>query len=80
MRIAFIGPVGAGKSAQSRRLAEVLPFYNRAPRLSTGELVRAQIEARTSVGEEVRRYHDAGEPVPDEISERVMEVALGRCF
>ena len=65
MRITFIGPVGAGKSAQSRRLAEALPFHNRAPRLSTGELVRAQIEARTPLGDELKRHHDAGEPAPD---------------
>jgi adenylate kinase family enzyme len=45
MRIAFIGPVGAGKTAQAGRLARALPYYN--PRVSTGEIVRAHIEAGT---------------------------------
>lgn len=65
MRVAFIGPVGAGKSSQAQRLAWLLPFYNRSPRLSTGELVRAQIEARTPLGARIEALHDAGEPVPD---------------
>ncbi len=67
MRVAFIGPVGSGKSTQAQRLSWTMPFYNRTPRLSTGELVRAQIEARTPLGEEIKAYHDAGDPVPDEV-------------
>ena len=65
MRVAFIGPVGSGKSSQAQRLSWSLPFYNRSPRLSTGELVRAQIEARTPLGARIEALHDAGEPVPD---------------
>ena len=67
MRVAFIGPVGAGKSSQAQRLSWSMPFYNRMPRLSTGDLVRAQIEARTPLGTRIGTYHDAGEPVPDEV-------------
>jgi adenylate kinase len=50
MRVAFIGPVGSGKSTQAQRLSWALPFYNRSPRLSTGDLVRTQIEVRTPLG------------------------------
>ncbi len=67
MRVAFIGPVGSGKSTQAQRLSWSLPFYNRSPRLSTGDLVRAQIEARTPLGTQIGAYHDAGDPVPDEV-------------
>lgn len=67
MRVAFIGPVGSGKSAQAQRLSWTMPFYNRCPRLSTGDLVRAQIEGRTPLGARVKALHDAGEPVPDEV-------------
>ena len=67
MRVAFIGPVGAGKSTQAQRLSWSLPFYNRSPRLSTGDLVRAQIEARTPLGARIEAYYNAGEPVPDEV-------------
>lgn len=65
MRVAFIGPVGSGKSTQAQRLSWTMPFYNRCQWLSTGDLVRAQIEARTPLGEKIEAYHDGGEPVPD---------------
>jgi energy-coupling factor transporter ATP-binding protein EcfA2 len=48
MRVAFIGPVGAGKTTQAQRLARALPHYN--PRLSSGEIVRAHVEAGTELG------------------------------
>lgn len=67
MRVAFIGPVGSGKSTQAQRLSWSLPFYNRSPRLSTGDLVRAQIEARTPLGKRIEGYYTAGDPVPDDV-------------
>ena len=67
MRVAFIGPVGSGKSTQAQRLSWTMPFYNRLPRLSTGDLIRAQIEARTPLGGQIEGYYRAGEPVPDGI-------------
>ena len=67
MRVAFIGPVGSGKSTQAQRLSWTMPFYNRLPRLSTGDLIRAQIEARTPIGEQIEGYYRAGETVPDGI-------------
>jgi adenylate kinase len=38
-----------------------------AKHLATGDLVRAEIEAGTAIGHEIRRYNDRGELVPDEI-------------
>ena len=66
MRIAFIGPPGAGKSTQARRVGRSLPSHNRSPRFSTGDLVRAEIEAGTEIGREVLGYYERGERVPDE--------------
>ncbi|HET7480151.1 MAG TPA: nucleoside monophosphate kinase [Rubrobacteraceae bacterium] len=66
MRIAFIGPPGAGKSTQAKRLARSLPHWNTSPRLSTGELVRAQIEAGTDLGRELEERYERGERVPNE--------------
>jgi adenylate kinase len=63
--VAFIGPVGAGKTTQARRFARALPHYN--PRLSSGELVRAHIEAGTELGRRMRGHYDRGEAVPDEM-------------
>lgn len=73
MRIAFIGFPGSGKTTQSQRLAWALPYYN--PRLSSGELIRAHIEADTELGRRVRGYYDRGEPVPDEV---VLPLVLSR--
>ncbi len=67
MRVAFMGPVGSGKSTQAQRLAWTMPFYNRCPRLSTGDLVQAQIETRTPIRTQIEGYYRAGEPVPDGI-------------
>lgn len=66
MRIAFIGPPGAGKSTQAKRVARSLPSHNRSPRFSTGDLVRAEIEADTEQGREMAGYYERGERVPDE--------------
>lgn len=67
MRIAFIGPPGAGKSTQARKVARALPHWNTSPRLSSGDLVRAHIEAGTGLGREIEDYYQRGERVPDEI-------------
>lgn len=66
MRIAFIGPPGAGKSTQAKRISRSLPYHNRSPRFSTGGLIRAEIEADTEVGREVSALYERGERVPDE--------------
>ena len=65
MRIAFIGPPGAGKSTQAKRVARSLPSHNRSPRFSSGELVRAEIEAGTELGREAEGYYARGERIPD---------------
>ena len=66
MRIAFIGPPGAGKSTQAKRVARSLPSHNRSPRFSSGELVRTEIEAGTELGRKVEASYSRGERVPDE--------------
>jgi hypothetical protein len=65
MRIALIGPPGAGKSTQAKRVARSLPFHNHSPRFSSGEIVRAEIEAGTDLGREMEGYYARGERLPD---------------
>jgi adenylate kinase len=66
MRIALIGPPGAGKSTQAKRVARSLPFRNHSPRFSSGDLVRAEVEAATKLGREMEGYNERSERVLDE--------------
>lgn len=61
MRLIFLGPPGAGKGTQSERLLRHL----RVPHLSTGDMLRAAIAARTSLGILADEYMSAGQLVPD---------------
>jgi len=62
VRLIIMGPPGVGKGTQGEFLAERFGV----PRLSTGDMIRAALEAGTPLGERVRAYYEAGELVPDE--------------
>jgi adenylate kinase len=78
MRIAIIGPPGVGKSTQAKRVARSLPYPNRSPRYTSGELLRAEIEAGTDLGHEMEGYYARGEKVPDEVILSLMLPRLRR--
>jgi adenylate kinase len=67
MIVVFIGPPGAGKGTQSRRLVE----YLRVPHLSTGDMLRKAKAEKDPVGLLAAGFMDRGQLVPDAI---VMEV------
>jgi adenylate kinase len=69
VKISLLGPVGTGKGTQAQRVSEALNWA----RISTGGLVRDQIEADTELGRKLKHYSDRGEPVPDDI---IMELTL----
>ncbi|SIS15372.1 adenylate kinase [Williamsia sterculiae] len=64
MRLVILGPPGAGKGTQAEKLSESLGI----PHISTGDLFRANISEGTAVGIEAKRYLDAGDLVPSEIT------------
>ena len=64
MRLVLVGPPGAGKGTQAVRLAERLDV----PHISTGDLFRANLKDETDLGREAKRYMDAGDLVPDEVT------------
>lgn len=68
MRLVLFGPPGAGKGTQARRLAEHHGFAH----LSTGDLFRAAIAARSPLGREVEGLLKAGRLVPDDVTNRVV--------
>jgi len=63
MHIVFIGPPGAGKGTQAKKLIEWLGI----PHLSTGDMLRQAVADRTSVGNAAAEYLDSGRLVPDDI-------------
>jgi adenylate kinase len=64
VRLVLVGPPGAGKGTQAVRLAERLDV----PHISTGDLFRANLKDETDLGREAKRYMDAGDLVPDEVT------------
>jgi adenylate kinase len=72
MRLVFIGPPGAGKGTQSKRLLEYLGI----PHLSTGEMLRQSIACGESEGLVAEHYMSQGKLVPDEIVMRIVEKRL----
>jgi adenylate kinase len=68
MRLVLMGPPGAGKSTQARFVAE----HFKIPVISTGDILRANVSAGTPQGVEAKRFMDAGEYVPDEITNLVV--------
>lgn len=68
MRLLIMGPPGAGKGTQASRIAERLGI----PTISTGEIFRSNINRGTALGIEVKRIIDAGDYVPDEITEAIV--------
>lgn len=71
MRLALLGAPGAGKGTQAARLAQ----HFRLPHVDTGELLRAEIAAGTSIGRELSAYLPRGLLAPDEL---VIQVILNR--
>jgi adenylate kinase len=63
MKVILLGPQGAGKGTQAQRLADRVG----ATHISTGDIVRAEIESGSELGKKVQDYNDRGELVPDEV-------------
>ncbi|WP_344733301.1 adenylate kinase [Nocardioides fonticola] len=68
MRLIFMGPPGAGKGTQAKFVAE----HFGVPAISTGDIFRANVTQGTELGIEAKRYMDAGEYVPDEVTNRMV--------
>jgi len=63
-----MGPPGAGKGTQAKAVAD----HYGVPAISTGDIFRANVSQGTPLGLEAKRYMDAGEYVPDEVTNNMV--------
>jgi adenylate kinase len=64
VRLVLVGPPGAGKGTQAQFIAE----HVRVPKISTGDIFRANVSEGTPLGLEAKTYMDRGDLVPDEVT------------
>ncbi len=72
MRIVFIGPPGAGKGTQCKRLVQSLGI----PQLSTGEMLREVKRQDSALGRWIAGHLDAGQLAPDHLVMRIVAQRL----
>ncbi|MER7559598.1 adenylate kinase [Nocardioides sp. NPDC126508] len=77
MRLLLMGPPGAGKGTQAAVIAQRFAV----PAISTGDIFRANVAQQTALGVAAQTYMDAGEYVPDEITNAMVadRLAGGDC-
>lgn len=63
MRLVLLGAPGSGKGTQAKLLVDTLNI----PQISTGDLLRAAVEAQTPLGRQAKTIMDAGQLVPNDL-------------
>lgn len=74
MRLVMLGPPGAGKGTQAKRLAQDLDI----PHLSTGDMLRDAVKRDTPLGRKAKSIMESGELLPDDLVVSIMADALGQ--
>jgi adenylate kinase len=70
----MLGPPGAGKGTQARRLGGALAF----PSISTGDMFREELKNQTELGKQAQAYMESGGLVPDEVVDAMVKSRLSR--
>ena len=73
MNLLVLGPQGAGKGTQAKRISAEYGV----PHVSTGDMFRA-LDTSTGLGRKVKAIMDAGDLVPDEVTVAMIEERLSQ--
>jgi adenylate kinase len=74
MRLVLVGPPGAGKGTQAEFIAEHFVI----PKISTGDIFRLNVSTGTDLGRLAKKYMDAGDLVPDEVTNAMVRDRLAQ--
>ena len=74
MNIVLLGPPGAGKGTQAKKIQE----HYSLPHISTGDMLRENINNNTSLGVKAKSYMSRGELVPDELLITIIKDRLSK--
>jgi adenylate kinase len=74
LRLVLVGPPGAGKGTQAEFIAEHFGI----PKISTGDIFRANVSGGTELGRMAKKYMDAGDLVPDEVTNAMVRDRLAQ--
>jgi adenylate kinase len=74
VRLVLVGPPGAGKGTQAEFIAE----HFDVPKISTGDIFRANVSGGTDLGRLAKKYMDAGDLVPDEVTNAMVRDRLAQ--
>ena len=72
MRLVLVGPPGAGKGTQAQFIAE----HAGIPKISTGDIFRANVSEGTPLGVQAKAYMDRGDLVPDDVTIEMVKLRL----
>lgn len=72
MNVIFLGPPGAGKGTQAKRITVRYGI----PQLATGDILRKAVADGTALGKQAKALMDAGKLVPDEVVNAIIDEAL----
>jgi adenylate kinase len=74
LNLIMLGPPGAGKGTQAERLARVRGI----PKISTGDILREEVELGTEIGRRAKAVMDRGGLIPDDVMIAIVRDRIGR--